>query len=203
MTMTLEEVKIVQAKAETGDKDAKRTMRIHIAQEAIRFIECGRLIARSGSYLGFPNSLTVDSADDHIPEARGDMRTFFESQPLCNACGVAAIFFATVMVCDEITFEEFTVPRDNVYRQGSHLLVQLFADRDRKLMAKFFSRRNIALIEVAFEGKAYGSSEDHVSYSDEDYAEAVAFCHRYQLDSHRLLAILRNIVDNGQFEPSR
>ncbi len=201
--------------------------RVRIARDVIDQIEVGDLIAEQGTYLEVPDDDGLnpevlreeaedlrDQADsvygymdaqDRSNARRKAARLESKAEKVgelqlcdvlegtkCTVCGIGAAFVAAVKRGDDFKIKDFT--------DG-------FGDDDkmRQYLKKFFTAKDVALIECAFERShgfaAYGDSG--LNEQSPEVLRAVGFGNAHADSSEgRLKAIMQNIIDNGgSFRP--
>lgn len=108
----------------------------------------------------------------------------------CTVCGIAACFVAAVDKIDDITLGEADGMSDNAMRD---------------YLCRWFSKEQVRLIEAAFE-RDFSFAYHHVESGDRGEVSdaAEAFGRQHVDPKERLIAIMKNIIDNeGTFRPQR
>lgn len=116
---------------------------------------------------------------------------FLENKiPACACCALGALFMSCTLYNNKTTvgkFEDEMVDFKDIVRSG----------RFRNGLTSFFSRDQLRLIEIAFEG----GDGAFTPGNDDDYNDAKDWVRSFDVKK-RLIAIMENIIDNkGTFNP--
>jgi hypothetical protein len=161
--------------------------RVLIAKDALKLIRAGTLIPQSGTYvsLAIPGDIPDDTQvhvflEDALPDG-------------CYVCALGAVLIATTRRFDMLTvraFKEFDGPNESTSFDRIPL-----AD----YLEKFFSKKQLDLIEVAFEGSTHVYGVDMGYLTEEELKAVVLFRTDHDVAYSRpcLMAILQNIIDNN------
>ena len=120
----------------------------------------------------------------------------------CTVCGIGAAFVAAVKRADDLELKDLLNNTRCSWDLQYH--PEEFSDSAamRRYLRKYFLRRDIALIECAFEQSNGFARHEGVGCNDPEVDRAVSFGVKFSEDEDRLLAIMQNIVDNkGRFRP--
>ena len=193
--------------------------RITIAKDVIDQLRAGKITARTGVYLIPLDSLPAaeEAADlkemiedapygHELPEVERKLEKIGKTQVCdmlegveCKVCGIGAAFVAAVRRADDLTLHEFIAEQDAFDTRENPLY------RDsvmRKYLRRYFSARDVALIECAFEENDRHAIHEGIEPSHPDVQSAVLFGENFDTDEDRLIAIMQNIIDNGgRFRP--
>ena len=170
-----------------------KKMAVKIAKDAIAQIKAERYSATCGEYLGM--SLPIIKSDEDPNEI--DLQTVLtdDNNATCHVCALGSLLASRARLNNSVI-----LPFDNTIYSDE---VEVFADKDHCLdgLRPYFTKRNLSLIESAFEltnleSVDYESEAEAEKYSIELYA-ATLFGERYYDEGDRLIAILRNVIRNG------
>lgn len=202
--------------------------RVTIAQDVVDLIYAKKLVPKSGTWVADAKARDRDSALSTFRQAslfRGkeelaenaQLKDLLSDVEQCNACAVGAVFYCTVMRANDVTVEDVRSGRDD----SKHLSIQSF-DQMTGYLGKFFAKRQLHLMELAFERGEGGTDEDITFFGlvatrmfqkvvlnpeqddlkdsfDEDDME---WSSDKTTDEERLLMIMQNVIDNkGTFVP--
>jgi hypothetical protein len=153
---------------------SRKDQRILILKDALRQIKIGKFKPTNGTYLeveGFNSSLQVN-----LIEASK-----------CDCCAKGAIFSSCVLNSNKVSSAED-------YNDDSFV---------SKKLAKWFTRKELDMMEAAFELRAdIGDTFNEYTDKIEELGEAcVKFGEKYPSSSERLVAILKNTLKFGKFDP--
>ena len=179
--------------------------RVRIAKDVIEQLGDGILKAQGGTYLSI-----YDLGDSQLDEARSavlgysdddesavlcdlDLAVAFEQVPECTVCGIGAAFVATVKRADDLTMRDV----EGYYTNS---------DKMRVYLRQWFEPIQIGLIECAFERSSAMMLNQPGAKQAPNWrsraARAADFGSQYSDAHDRLIAIMRNIVENdGEFSP--
>lgn len=165
--------------------------RVAIAEDVISGLAAKRLLATCGSYI------TSAYAEIEAKEGQslGDdvevcdlQKVIASTMKSCEVCAKGAMFIAAVEKFNNVKVLDLQV--------GDNPLRKFDDDEDVCThLENYFSRDQLDLIEVAFEGSSMSLDEN-----TEECQVALAYQHRYTDVSDRMTAIMENIVkNNGTF----
>ncbi len=146
-----------------------RERRVAICRDVIKSLNAGQFQAETGVYCLFDDSL-----DTNV-----DLMQNIEQGPVCQVCARGALFCSAVRKFDncKTSFSRGYSPHDN-------------GEFD-KTESRFFSRKQIDLIEKYFEGWCRESTKSYL------------FKEIHPDNAKRMKLIMRNIIDNdGTFVPA-
>lgn len=174
--------------------------RVMIAEDAITQLIARRFLAKPGTWaiIYCPDSQSETSLQKILDDSNKSIK--------CTCCGIGSLFLSQVRIENQ-----YEISRENT---GNYSMY----DYDMcPTLEKYFSREQLDLIEVAFEGRSATYSVPrragcHTKYingryvsgynNEEDYIKAVDFYCRLNDTGERLMTILNNIVKNkGTFVP--
>lgn len=165
--------------------------RVLIAKDALELLNAEAIIAKHDSYLLIPELENISAPLADIP-----MHEFLESAPTCRACALGTALIATVRRFDRLQVTE--IFRDRY--DANNDLQSLIRSRITRYLDKFFGQDQLDLMEIAFEGRAYGLR--YWTPEEKKNAEMFHIIHSRMNPSELLKAIFKNIVDNnGTFTP--
>lgn len=183
-------------------KPAQR--RIQIARDVIAQIG-GRITARAGTYFDTRDLRNINISDE------AQAQTVFKKITSCTVCAIGSLFLCGVDRANAVTVGQIELGGGSV--DGSDA---------KRYLRKFFSIRQLALIETAFETafeKTY-IGPSRFQYSDEaeaatkfgrtadeltdSFNNAVSYMDEIEADDNRMRLIMQNIIaNNGTFRPSK
>lgn len=165
--------------------------KMRIARDVIASLDSKKIKACRQAYVIVPVSVK-----EQVDSTLLSMKKALESKS-CEACALGSMFVVR------------TMKKDDRYRFSQNFIsddLSLQEQTVKRELKKYFSERELALIEVAFEMDSIFATSSR--YGEPDMAHepevgrAVAFGRRYGRNSTRMRAIMRNIIDNrGTFVP--
>lgn len=171
--------------------DAER--RVSVASDVIAQVHAGWLNALPGTYLS-------------VPAVRGTAEETVLNARYCHVCAIGAAFVAAVRLGDNVDEGAFAVDVGWWAEDEDGYPGFAAGNRLREHLQRCgFAEESLCLMEAAFEGHFA-----HVPLSLEDapYAEleryfkaAVVFGQRYAEPDRRLVGIMENVIQNGDFVP--
>jgi hypothetical protein len=130
--------------------------------------------------------------------------TLLTKNPKCKVCGIGSLMLSAIRYNNNVNWKKCDWTDSSIldemdYYDNGDLI---HSDNDEnayldasKNLNKFFSERQLRLIESAFEVRAFHSD-------NQQYVEAEEFGQKFINDKKRLLAIMENVVENkGTFKP--
>jgi hypothetical protein len=187
--------------------------RVEIAKDVIAQVEARQLLAAHGVYF-LPGGEPTQADFDFIRSGARDMKGLLEelraSRKPCRVCAVGACLAAVVA-------------RENDFTVGDCATILDQATRLKRRLSPYFPEGMLALMEAAFEGRYQQPLvrvlENRAAVpTPNQYVEAIEFGRGADPDggaprrpdmeesigaARRLLAIMRNIVENGgEFRPA-
>lgn len=171
----------------------KTEKRIEIAKDVIAKLKNLDIYARRGDYVfGL-----IDYTNCELPT--GQIQAYLKDRQICEACALGSLFVSLVLKENEITFNEL---RDSNAIIGG----QVLGKKIRSYLEKYFSLKQLVMIECAFEGWGKDSCElpTCIKFVLEqgELEKCYSFYLNYDSPNSILLAIMQNIIDNkGIFIP--
>lgn len=153
----------------------KTEQRVMIARDVIARLEARNIVANRGAIILLPDKiLSKHNNEDSFKEVLND-----KDNPPCQVCAKGALFCSAVGRTN----------KSSVWEVNMDMYEPIF---------EFFSKKQIDLIETAFEGMSYMAL---ISERDEKIARD--FCINHSGDiKERMIAIMKNIINNnGTFKP--
>lgn len=168
--------------------DVRADARVAIAKDVIETLEIGRMKATAGTYYELDE--WIEGANESFETAALSVRKRGNTE--CRVCAIGAAAVCAVGLYDE-------APELELNWQTSWSAHDVNSWDMRNVLARWFTRKQLDLIECAFEGDddftAGGSSQDARD-------RAIRFGERSEDDRDRLVSIMQNIVRNkGSFRP--
>lgn len=144
--------------------------RVTIAKDVLELLSARRITPRSAwTYVGSPL---------YPEDSEGPMAEAIAAAPRCEVCAVGGMFLAAAMRRNDLQVDDLD-PGDG--------------RRIKAYLARFFERRQLELIETAFEGR-FGTTRLEV--------RAERFASRVSSDVAALKKIMHNIIEHdGRFVP--
>lgn len=173
------------AEPKTWSRMNKQEKKIALCQDVIAQIKAGILTINTGAYVNIPYF--------HLDEKVELNKQLLERNPYCSVCAKGALF-----ITDIIKRNHYKIT--NTRYIDSHEII------DR--LKNVFSENELDLIETAFELTVINTDNEYLSNGDEDNyggnytyvaKEAVKFGEKYDDSEKRLIAIMKNIIKNGNF----
>lgn len=164
-----------------------KNQKMQIVKDAIAQIKTKQIKASRGTYVELLNFNTHTQAPTSLQSLLSDGQK-------CECCAKGALFLSCVSSVNRVkTGEDF---RD---------------DDIKRRLKKWFTVLELDMIEAAFERSVVnddtGKLETYSGFWYEMYTPTnlgracIAFGKRYESDKNRLIAILENILQNGEFKP--
>jgi hypothetical protein len=193
--------------------------RVLIAQDVIAQIKLKRLWPTSGTWV---SALDYRDNVDKVVGERDASIAAFEARSVredflaglvgrCDCCALGAMFMGCALNNNKTTAKDLDAVE---YDLGDYVTVRKTTGPLANGLNKFFSRQQLKLIEMAFEGgngafsiDLYYAAEAQKSLSTprqptDVEARLLAWATKYPDDDKRLIAIMKNIVaNNGTFVP--
>jgi len=170
------------------DKMTPAQSRVAIAKDVIESLLAERFKATTGTYIysrsATANGIAVQGTVNLKDAIQKNMKS-------CKVCAKGAMFVAAVERFNQI-YSEVRRPGDNVLEEFSHDVE--ICDH----LGKYFTKRQLDLIEMAFEGEGEDMFIDELVEEKKYVALAYSFIHKNPED--RMIAIMQNIIANkGEF----
>ena len=170
----------------------KADARVAIAEDVIKTLAVGRMTAVQAGY--FNLDVWTKASDDSFEAAALSVRD--KGKTRCRVCAIGAAAICAVGLYNDAPVME------SIWRTaGYYVPHDTDSESMREVLARWFTRKQLDLIECAFEM----SDEHEEGGSSESVREtAVYFGEDYGEPRERLEAIMQNIIDNnGTFKPSQ
>jgi len=190
----------ITKKQKTTSTDA---MRVAIAKDVISQLNSKKLIperliwvedSKMGSIDDFINSKVDKIPQDELDDFAVDLSEYVCNIKKCEVCALGAIFVSAVSLYNDMTI----YPGRNYIAEN--LNWKVFEDLDTSPFIKYFTKSQMELIESAYEGH----EGTHGVSSDKEEVICKAFYSKYPNDKDRMIAIMKNIIDNnGTFDPKK
>jgi len=173
-------------------KLTKAEMRVAIAKDVIAQIKTAKYNPMQGCWVE-----EVDGPDyddwlfDNSRNCTVDVQVYTKSIKKCNVCALGSLFVSAVNKYNNVYGTYWSVSTNEVFDTTE--------TNNRSPLLRYFTIKQIRLIEYTFEGGmgAVCFDDDHPMVN-----KAYAFYSRYPDSKDRLLAIMKNIVENkGTFKP--
>lgn len=169
----------ITKKNEVFEKLTKAQKRVQIAQDVIKSLNAGKLVAEQGIYVTRNRKTKALGKELFDENVTCGLDTILEKIPKCNVCALGGLFVEAVKRHDKITTDEIS---SDPWQHELHYYLK-----------KFFSVEQLRMIEDAFE------SEGPSMYGND---KALTFCNTLKKPRDRMLKIMNNIVENnGTFRP--
>jgi hypothetical protein len=193
----------------------KRQMRIAIAKDVIAQLEAKKIVATVGNWIEDPKLGTLDcfvesKLANGINEnvVKIDACDYVNKLNKCKVCALGSLFVSSVHLDNDISWKMNKEAQrsflDMSCRQNDcGFTYCTFENIDNfsseSVLLKYFSRRQLVLIENAFENNKGTLSP----FSDYDVTLCKAFYRKYcHNNKNRLIGIMNNIINNdGTFDP--
>jgi hypothetical protein len=166
----------------------KQAQKLRIVSDAIEQINLGLIIAATGDYF------TMSRRISDIDYEEVNLQTLLKNGKRCSCCAKGALFASCVLNVNE------------VYTNRDHFNQEYF---QKKKLLPWFPALELDMIEAAFEQGVIHDTTGKLEYTDESDVRKVTpltdLCIRfgklYRNADERMLAILDNILENGEFKP--
>ncbi len=171
---------------EAFNKLTKAEKRVAIAKDVLAGLASGKLIADSGTYCEINRNEKADFETTNL-------QTLLKSKTVdsCAVCGVGSLFVSLVK-------------KTNKFNIGDGETTLLFSEDIYAKLHAFFTDKQLALIECAFEGEEIANewNEDGEELSGNELNKCQEFYDQNcDSDYGRLVAIMKNIIKNkGTFK---
>jgi hypothetical protein len=197
--------KIIVADNKAFNRASKAQKRVMIAQDILARIKTRQYVATTGTWVS-PNFHAQGAEDDASVQ-----KLLNEKGVQCECCGVGSVLLSCVAFKNQVTARD-------VQEYGLDYGMMSDKDVDDKAgVWDIFSKKQLALIEIAFEqgdgmyapsnGNILGADPDEYVVEEDafiemkDYLAAKKFTARLDDPKKRLVKIMKNIVkNNGTFK---
>lgn len=194
---TAKKVKEIQKNNENFEKASPSEKRVLIAKDVIRGLKSKRLVSMQGVWLCVENDGELFDPDE--TDKKTELKKVLDKIPSCNVCALGGIFVSAVR-----RFNKLKCSKDLANPDYARMLPYL---------KRFFSEKQIRLIECAYEqgdgfvyahtyGTSYGDGREFICEA-KSVAEkkltyyAMKFGRAIEDAADRMVAIMKNIIDNG------
>lgn len=191
----------------TTKKKTKKIMAVDLAKDVLKLLKSTKILTSGATGTGTKYSCYVEMNDETQRDFAGkSMQKAMSSKKYkpCSVCALGSLFLAHIDKRNQIKVPTYGISSFN------NLRVIL------ETLSKYFSPKQLALIETAYECRNVGSREsDMLGYTGTQYAidtmegngtvardTAIAFGQQFASANDRLEAIMKNIIFNdGKFRP--
>jgi len=176
----------IKRKERAFKKMSRAEKRVAVARDVILAIRAEQIVPATMVYLDAEKmSRTPELPDLQVREALAGVE--------CTACAIGSVFVACTNRADDLTMREFGV--------ASQFHSESRPDQMRKYLSEWFSYKQLALIESAFERSAF-NAQVGPNPSLRAYRAAVNFGDEFTNSKDRMIGIMKNIIKNeGTFKP--
>lgn len=168
------------------EKLGKAKKRVVIAQDVIANIKSGKYTPRESYYV---DKLNIE----------GSIKDQFDEIQDCKVCALGSCILSIVKFENNLTAREVDLRSADDFVESAKI---------RNLLSLAFDKRQLALIEAAFEKGVnfYTNGEyqvpDQYELTSEESKATKKFYKRFKSDKTRLIGIMSNIIkNNGEFIP--
>jgi hypothetical protein len=159
---------------------------VAVAKDVIEQIKLEKYQAKQQVYVNFlevPASYPGLDDYNYIPVSSDQFQeATLHDKTVCQCCGIGGCLLSMVRLGNSVSLEDAAEVDDQ--------------DFITKQLSKIMSRRQIRMIELAFE------EEGHADFSDTINNRCIVFGQQFKSDSERLIGIMKNIIANkGEFIP--
>lgn len=175
-----------------------KEMRIAIAKDVLAQLKAKKIVATRGCWTDDPKLGSIDDfASTQLEKADKDSVEikacdYASKVNKCRVCALGSLFLSGIRLYNGVSW---TLNKEDAFFDLSH---DLFDDIEKSPLNKYFSTKQLQLIEATFED---GDGSCWLS-SDRDHVLARAYYVKYRDAEKRLIGIMNNIIDNeGTFNP--
>lgn len=161
-------------------RKTKAEKRVEIAKDVIAQLKAEKFNAKTGTYVGL---------DEDIDGTK-ELQTELKKVKQCTVCALGALFLSDVRKNDACKGVDVDLGSGNDVDGFASRYIDEHRMRDR--LGKLFSRKQMALIECAFE---LGMDPQGL-LKDDEYERAARFGEKFDTSRDRLVGIMRNIIKN-------
>jgi hypothetical protein len=184
--------KIIRDRERRFHKMSRAQQRVVVAKDVLALIQSKKYApAHKGYLVGKVVDIGVDLAQSQRAGTSEEVRDLYieAGAPRCTGCALGSVLLACVLRTDELTTSDlFSGGGVNTGNMVEYL-------------EKYFSFKQLALIEKAFEGSGVSGIDDMDEYQSEGLI-AAAFGAQFKSPTARVIAIMKNIIANdGMFVP--
>lgn len=171
--------------------------RVRIAKDVIDALNTKRITANRGGYI-LPSKGEGDLFENAALDTQ--VRDAFSTVKHCEVCALGGIFVAAVERFDRIKIKNLNYMP--IMRGNTNTVSDLNLHHFENYLYKFFSRKQLAMIEMAFED--LHTLVDVPAISDEEEDAIFKFSYRFKTAKNLMIAIMENIIKNkGTFKPNK
>jgi hypothetical protein len=164
-------------------KVSKAEQRVIIAKDALAQLKAERFIAQAGVYVGAELFDDLEKRSDFNDDAQAKPLLLKKETVPCRVCAKGALFLSAVRKYNKATIDDIACD------------VMTVAEN-------IFGKKQFDQIEAAFEQWEETKSNNYEDSDGIPAPKAYAFGMKYNDDTERLEAILKNIIKNkGTFKP--
>jgi hypothetical protein len=176
--------KAIEKRNKAFHKLSNRKQRVAIAEDVLQQLKLKKYKAETGIYVYSRELHNLRYDDEATQPGTFDLqKTLLGDTPQCDVCGLGAAFCSLARLGNNVTLDD--ADSDSIHRT----------------LTPIFGKKQVAMIENAFEGKTIN---EHAGYelSDRKTRATEAFYNKYDNDKDRLKAIFKNVIKNdGTFKP--
>lgn len=191
----MEEIKTVKLPKQIAFSSLRAAeRRVLIAKDVIKALKAKRMEARKGHYTVMEPYVNFKNTLDLGLEEENDARAAFAKQ--CTVCAKGSLLIAAIDRFNKVSLGDLG--------DWHSISIDSPEDEPYKWISKLFPRKDLAAIEIAFEGTIYcgEDSEWLEDHHNDLVTKALNFYHAHSSAESRLEAIMKNIVKNkGRFKP--
>lgn len=208
------------------DKLKPAEKRVFIAQDVLKQLAAKKIIAAQSTWVNTRDGSSVIS--EKALKQDKELKDVFDSMKSCDACALGGLFVCAVKINDRLKISEMQHVKthstaSSVYKEheddvsiinpDSADFRGIYLNDIEQYLCKFFSKDQLKLIELAFEGGDGGYNFDGTN----DQVDAVEFFSDLTVDGEdgdyvsvsvksedRMRLVMQNIIANkGKFVPSK
>lgn len=169
--------------------------RIAVAKDVLRQLKLKFYTARKGNY--FELGLLHESIEKAPKELQEALKTVKKKGAVCEVCALGGCFASMVNLGNSFTTKK-AFGGNSIDEFDTNIDDSVF----RGFIRKVFSKKQIVLIECAFEKASFPASFENISEHTDEIEQAISFGERHKGDEERMVAIMENIIKNkGEFKP--
>lgn len=184
--------------------------RMQIARDVLFQLDSGKLIAAHRLWLGANESDDVSFISDNEIKKNVELQDILSKRKECYGCALGGMFMCAVERANKLKVNKLSL-NTNTSKNTIH------GNDVFSYMKKFFSNKQLFLIEIAFEGgdgacytngdSSITTNDDHllsVNMDDYEGSDASRFVSYVEDPSEKMRLIMENIVANkGTFRPNK
>jgi len=178
----------IEAQNEAFNLMSGAEQRVIIAKDCIIRIHAEQIKPCQNKF--FDNLGDFKADDDSEPKSIKETINNSENVPTCQVCAKGGLFLSIIGRVNNFNF-------DNIWGDND-----IDSDEHAELLT-YFSARQLAYIEFAFEGQQhldYDTDDEPIDFTDEESNKAEDFSDSFGTADEKLIAICENIINNnGEF----